>query len=182
MNLVNDTMKGYLANSSMIRRMFEAGLELKKKYDKIVYKRRYPICEKDAMEWITNDRVRMQDTQISREIDYFINFYAPLKPSVFLSYERDAYYCKSDSDFRVTFDDNILCRRTDISLCSDIYGSPILPEGKVLMELKCSGGIPMWMVSLLSKEKIYRTSFSKYGTAYEKLIFPDVYLPNSMKI
>lgn len=32
MNLVNDTMKGYLANSSMIRRMFEAGLELKKKY------------------------------------------------------------------------------------------------------------------------------------------------------
>ncbi len=32
MNLINDTMKGYLANSSMIRRMFEAGLELKKKY------------------------------------------------------------------------------------------------------------------------------------------------------
>ena len=32
MNLVNETMKGYLANSSMIRRMFEAGLELKKKY------------------------------------------------------------------------------------------------------------------------------------------------------
>ena len=63
---------------------------------------------------------------------------------------------------------------TDISLCSDIYGEPILPEGKVLMELKCSGGIPLWMAEVLSREKIYKTSFSKYGTAYARLIFPDI--------
>ena len=30
-----------------------------------------------------------------------------------------------------------------------------------------------------SKEKIYKTSFSKYGTAYEKLIFPQIYINNS---
>jgi aspartate aminotransferase len=32
MNLLTDEVKGYLSNSSMIRRMFEAGIELKKQY------------------------------------------------------------------------------------------------------------------------------------------------------
>ena len=35
------------------------------------------------------------------------------------------------------------------------------------MEIKCSGGIPLWMTQVLSKEHIYKTSFSKYGTAYK---------------
>jgi hypothetical protein len=94
---------------------------------------------------------------------------------MFLSYGREAYYDKNGEDFRVTFDDNILCRQTDVNLCSGIYGTPILSEGKVLMELKCSGGIPLWMAEVLSREKIYKTSFSKYGTAYSTLIFPSKY-------
>ena len=156
-------------------------VELKKKYEKVVYKRRVPLCEADAMAWVYRERACPFGTQISREIDYFINFYGKLKPTVFLSYKREAYYDKGGGDFRVTFDDNILCRQTDVSLCSTTYGTPILPEGKVLMELKCSGGIPLWMVDVLSRERIYKTSFSKYGTAYSTLIFPELYLPNSTK-
>ena len=156
-------------------------VELKKKYDKVVYKRRLPLCERDAMAWVCGEAPCPVNTQISREIDYFSDFYGGLKPSVFLSYEREAYYDKGGGDFRVTFDDNILARQTDVSLCSDLYGEPILPEGKVLMELKCSGGIPLWMAHVLSRERIYKTSFSKYGTAYSTLIFPEIYLPNSIK-
>ena len=156
-------------------------VELKKKYEKVVYKRRLPLCEEDAIEWVCGKKACPVDTQISREIDYFIDFYGKLNPTVFLSYEREAYYDKSGGDFRVTFDDNILCRQTDVNLCSTTYGTPILPEGKVLMELKCSGGIPLWMARVLSRERIYKTSFSKYGTAYSVLIFPEVYLPNSEK-
>ena len=156
-------------------------VELKKKYDKVVYKRRLPLCERDAMSWVCGEVKCPVNTQISREIDYFSDFYGTLKPTVFLSYEREAYYDKGGGDFRVTFDDNILARQTDVSLCSDLYGEPILPEGKVLMELKCSGGIPLWMVEVLSRERIYKTSFSKYGTAYSALIFPEIYLPNSIK-
>jgi hypothetical protein len=40
------------------------------------------------------------------------------------------------------------------------------------MELKCSGGIPMWMTKVLSEEHVYKTSFSKYGTAYKCYIQP----------
>ena len=147
-------------------------VELKKKYDKVVYKRRLPLCEQDAMAWVCHEQICPVNTQISREINYFIDFYGKLIPTVFLSYEREAYYDKNGGDFRVTFDDNILCRQTDITLCSPAYGAPILPQEKVLMELKCSGGIPLWMVEVLSHERIYKTSFSKYGTAYSTLIFP----------
>ena len=156
-------------------------VELKKKYEKVVYKRRLPLCEADAMSWICREQACPFDTQISREIDYFIDFYGKLKPTVFLSYEREAYYDKGGADFRVTFDDNILARQTNVNLCSNVYGEQILPEGNVLMELKCSGGIPLWMVEVLSRERIYKTSFSKYGTAYTTLIFPAIYLPNSTK-
>jgi hypothetical protein len=74
----------------------------------------------------------------------------------------------------VTFDDNILCRQEDLSLGSEVYGTAILPEGMVLMEIKCSGGIPLWMTKILSEEHIYKTSFSKYGTAYQTMIFPQL--------
>ncbi len=149
-------------------------VELKKKYDSIVYKRRISLPEKVAMEWVSGQHYCHKDTQISREIDYFLRFYGLLRPAVFLSYEREAYFAKDGSDFRVTFDDHVLCRQEDISLESAVYGTPLLPEGKVLMEIKCSGGIPLWMTRILSQGRIYKTSFSKYGTAYQTIIFPQI--------
>ena len=147
-------------------------VELKKKYDGVVYKRRIGLPQQQALNWICQRTTCPADTQISREIDYFIDFYGNVKPTVFLSYEREAYYDRSGEDFRITFDDQILFRQTDLSLMSPVYGTPILPQGMVLMELKCSGGIPLWMAEALSQEKIYKASFSKYGTTYEQLIFP----------
>ena len=147
-------------------------VELKKKYDAVVYQRRLSMQEEQAMQWLRGTEAFSPCSQISREIDYFRDFYRDLHPVVFLSYQRRAYYAKDGSDFRVTFDDTILCRDTELSLSAPAYGAPILEEGKVLMEIKCSGGIPLWMTRVLSRERIYKTSFSKYGTAYQTLIFP----------
>ena len=149
-------------------------VELKKKYKHVVYKRRISLPEKEVMEWLGGERHCEKYTQISEEVDYFLDYYKTLHPTVFLSYEREAFYAKDGSDFRVTFDDNILCRQEDLSLESEVYGTPILPEGMVLMEIKCSGGIPLWMTKILSEEHIYKTSFSKYGTAYQTMIFPQL--------
>ena len=147
-------------------------VELKKKYKHVVYKRRISLPYKEAAAWLSGEKHTDKHTQISNEIDYFLGYYGTLHPTVFLSYEREAYYSTDGSDFRVTFDDTILCRQKDLSLESEVYGTPILPEGKVLMEIKCSGGIPLWMTKILSEEHIYKTSFSKYGTAYQTMIFP----------
>ena len=86
----------------------------------------------------------------------------------------DSQAVQTAPDFRVTFDENILFRDYDMSLGSDIYGTPLLEDGKVLMEIKCSGGIPLWMTQVLSEEHIYKTSFSKYGTAYSRYIQPEM--------
>jgi len=149
-------------------------VELKKKYNHVVYKRRTALTESEAMAWICGKQMRADNSQITDEINYFLSYYETLRPAVFLSYEREAYYTVEKSDFRVTFDDSILCRRNDISLCGDIGGTSLLDDDTVLMELKCSGGIPLWMVNVLSEEQIYKTSFSKYGTAYTKLIYPNI--------
>ena len=149
-------------------------VELKKKYKHIVYKRRLSVPEEDAIQWICKRTDLGLNTQISAEIDYFCNYYETLHPAVFLSYEREAYYSFCGDDFRVTFDNNILCRQEDLSLQSEIWGTSIFPEHLVLMEIKCSGGIPLWMTHILSAEHIYKTSFSKYGTAYQTIILPKI--------
>lgn len=146
-------------------------VELKKKYESVVYKRRLRLPEAEAMRWLCGGECPKQ-TQIGNEVAYFLSFYPTLRPSVFLSYEREAFFANDGSDFRVTFDDTVLCRQDDLSLCTGVYGTPLLPEGMVLMEVKCSGGIPVWMTRVLSAERIYKTSFSKYGTAYQALILP----------
>ena len=146
-------------------------VELKKKYDSVVYKRRLSMSERDALEWLLSNGERPR-SQISDEIDYFLSYYKNLHPTVFLSYEREAYYSNDKSDFRVTFDENILGRTSDLSLSFGAYGEPLLDEDKTLMEIKCSSAIPLWMVRILSSERIYKTSFSKYGTMYQNIIFP----------
>ena len=105
-------------------------VELKKKFKHVVYKRRISLPEAEAVKWLSGEKHTDKHTQISNEIDYFMELYGTLHPTVFLSYEREAYYSNDGSDFRVTFDDNILCRQEELSLQSDAYGTPILPEGK----------------------------------------------------
>jgi len=146
-------------------------VELKKKYKGVVYKRRLSLTEEAAIGWLNGGSVP-GDSQIAREIDYFRRYYAGLRPTVFLSYNREAYYCRSGGDFRITFDEQILARRDNLSLAAAIGGIPLLEERKCLMEIKTAGGIPLWMTRTLTEERIFKTSFSKYGKAYETLILP----------
>ncbi len=150
-------------------------VELKKKYKNVVYKRRIALPEQEAADWLLGKRHCQPHTQITAEVDYFLQYYQCLQPAVLVMCGREAFCTREPSDFRVTFDDTILFRQEDLSLKSGVYGSSLLPEGTVLMEVKCSGGMPLWMARVLSKEGIYKTSFSKYGTAYRTRIFPQLH-------
>lgn len=145
-------------------------VEIKKKYKSVVYKRRLLLPEKTVMESFRTGEPLPVCSQIGDEIQYFREYYKNLQPSVFLSYEREAFHSLDGSDFRVTFDENILYRRNDISLGSEIYGHPLLGKQQTLMEIKTSGGIPLWMSETLTKHHLYKTSFSKYGSAYQRMM------------
>ena len=149
-------------------------VELKKKYQSVVYKRRLMLPESEAMGSFDQGNPLPVRSQIADEIEYFREYYDSLHPTVFLSYEREAYYALDGSDFRVTFDENILYRQRDFSLGSRIYGIPLLEEGQTLMEIKTAGGIPLWMSHSLNKLKLYKTSFSKYGSAYQHMMAGEI--------
>jgi len=145
-------------------------VELKKKYKSVVYKRRLTLPYTQAKDSFENGSPLPVHSQIAEEIEYFRSYYESLRPTVFLSYEREAFYSLDDSDFRVTFDENILYRTCDLSLGSEIYGTPLLDKGETLMEIKTAGGLPLWMSHELNRLKVYHTSFSKYGSAYQDLM------------
>lgn len=144
-------------------------VELKKKYNSVVYKRRLEMPQQQALEAMLG-RAPMPGTQIGREIEAALHFYQELIPRVFLSYERDSYHAL-DSDFRLTFDDAIRYRTEELTLNSEPWGHPLLDSDMVLMELKIPDSMPLWMAALLSRMEIQKTSFSKYGTAYAQLMF-----------
>lgn len=145
-------------------------IELKKKYKSVVYKRRLTLPKRQTMNIFRYNLPIPIISQIAKEIDYFRSYYANLHPVVFLSYEREAFYSLDGGDFRVTFDENILYRESDLSLSSEAYGIPLLGEGQTLMEIKTTGGLPLWMSHTLNRLKVFKTSFSKYGLAYQHMM------------
>lgn len=140
--------------------------ELKKKYDGIVYKRRVPMFLGEARKYLYYGIYPGEDSQILREIDYVMRRYE-LKPRVYVSYNRTAYFGKQDSGLRVTFDRNICCRCHGLDLQYGAYGTQIMGQDQILMEVKIPGAMPMWMSRLFSGLCIYPVSFSKYGTYYK---------------
>lgn len=145
-------------------------LELKKKYKGIVYKRRIPTSYRDGAAYMHGDGSAVKPSQIKNEIDYFKAYYGALSPSVDIFYNRLAFYDKNDPNVRLTFDSGILFRENELDLKNGIYGEAILPDGMYLMEIKTAGAMPLWTAELLSRFKIYPTSFSKYGTAYKNIL------------
>lgn len=145
-------------------------IELKKKYDGVVYKRRLSMEEGEAMNYLCRKKLPREENQIKKEIDYFSTFYKNLGPAVFLSYDREAFCGRIDPGFRMTFDENIVWRDYDLSLTEGIYGDSLLGKDTALLEVKTGLGIPLWLTRFFSENHIFRTSFSKYGSAYMSML------------
>ena len=145
-------------------------LELKKKYKGIVYKRRISLPEPDAMRFFTANAPLPGQSQIGRELTWCRDFYRPLAPVVYLSYDREAYFGKDDPNLRLTFDRNICWRNTELRLGACPGGQSLLEPGQSLLEIKVADAVPMWLVHLANACQLRKASFSKYGRAYEQLL------------
>ena len=149
-------------------------LEIKKKFNGCVNKRRTSIVLEDAYRYLeTKQKPKARNLineQILNEIDFFINRYPDLKPTVFLSYDRNAMFGIEDRSFRITFDTNIRTRRDNVGLEKGNYGELLIPKDLWIMEAKIKDAAPLWFAELLSKYQIYPSSFSKYGAEYKRTI------------
>ena len=148
-------------------------LEIKKKIGGIVTKRRVSMTLEESERYFADrtkpDTDKYITQQVFRELDYFLSFY-PIAPKQYISYQREAFFGKEDSEFRLTFDRKITERRYDLSLGKESYGNYIIGADQRLMEIKISDAMPDWLIRKLSSMGIYKTSFSKYGRAYQNFV------------
>ncbi len=150
-------------------------LELKKKYKDVVYKRRLAMPLWQAEDFLERNIRPERGGQVLKEIEYFLDFYKPIK-KMYIAYDRRAYYVEGDESLRVTIDRNIRSREDNLSMENGDEGRRLLPDGQYLMEIKTVNALPLWLVDVLSMLKIYKTSFSKYGMIYQRKVLEEIEL------
>lgn len=156
-------------------------MELKKKFDGVVYKRRVPMTLAQAARYIEYNEKPKKDSQILNEIDWFIKRYHP-KPKVLIAYDRIAFSGKEDSKLRITFDHNIRYRDMDLNLAHGSHGQQLIDSNSYIMEIKIEGAIPLWLSQEMTELDIYPSSFSKYGTCYKNYLIKKVYSNGGIQI
>jgi hypothetical protein len=139
-------------------------LETKKKYGDIVYKKRITLSHAEAMAYLNHDVPHHVHNNTAEEIDFLKNYYQ-VEPKTLILYDRTCFSSVSEADVRVTFDANIRARIDDISL-TERGDEQLLIGEDVVMEIKAMNRYPMWLVEILSRRKLYKQSFSKYGMIY----------------
>ncbi len=139
-------------------------VELKKKYDGVVYKRRTKARYKDIMNDIYD--CEFKDEQVGKELKYALSYYEDLKPAISVSCKRTSYSGSEDSSIRITFDEDIRYRMKDIDLKDSTEDKKL--TDKTVMEIKVKDAMPLWLTKALDEIKAYPRGFSKVGTAYLK--------------
>ncbi len=153
-------------------------LEIKRKAKGEVYKRRISTDISGAERFFAGGSVldgtettngKNCGNQIARELEYFRDFYKSLSPACLIIYDRIAYF-QPGGDLRITLDFDPRYRDHDLNLSTSMEGESLLPNGSCVMEIKVQQAMPLWLCRILSEGKIYKTSFSKYGEAYKKMM------------
>lgn len=168
---------------------------IKKKFKGIVYKRRLALTlpaalafvsglpyEQACARWPLSDAalaaaaLSPATRQIARELEAAMDRWLPLVPSMGIACDRAAWAYRPemfqeregdelfDSELRITFDDCL-----EYLDCHRFRSPwrPIIESSESVMEIKSAGPYPPWLVEVLSAERIYPASFTKYGNAYQ---------------
>ncbi|MBR1470732.1 MAG: polyphosphate polymerase domain-containing protein [Lachnospiraceae bacterium] len=142
-------------------------LEMKKKWQGVVYKRRVELPYQAAEDYTAGGAYpEAFDCQILREIDHMLRYYH-LQPCVFLAYDRKAYMLKENEEIRFTMDRHIRSRRERLHLGDGDAGTLLDPRERCLLEIKAPIALPLWFAEILAELRIFSTSFSKYGKVYQ---------------
>jgi len=160
-------IRGYntLSDSSIVF------LEIKHKREKRVFKDRCAIryCDLDALletgdaeRYVLNLQKKKQPVEDCGKFLYYMR-YLNLIPVVLVIYEREAYFGKFDTTFRITFDKNIrgVIQPTTADLYEEKHVRYTSP-GTFVLEVKFYSVYPSWMGRIVSLLGLKQQSYSKY--------------------
>lgn len=149
-----------------------AYIELKKKYEGVMYKRRYKTSLSNALAFLEEKSCTTTDDYARpevKEITDFLNSYR-LTPKALIINNRKAFHDAKDPDFRLTSDSNVLFKNLDGDPEESSICMPLIDPDNIVMEIKAPGTIPLWLSKLMSELEIYPESLSKYELAYKTYI------------
>lgn len=141
------------------------------------YKRRVMITHDDFDQLVKGKKTIQElaakteetpaDRQIAKEVDHLITHF-DLKPKIMTMYNRESY--KGEDGLRITFDENLKYRDKNLNLKQPKRGKIYFKDKRnIIMEIKAHGVLPLWLVKILSANKLYPQQFSKVGKSYEKI-------------
>ncbi|MDO5042471.1 MAG: polyphosphate polymerase domain-containing protein [Slackia sp.] len=168
-------------------------VEVKKKYDGVVYKRRIAMSYAAARAYLggtsyeaacaaypldnpgVSNAFSPVNIQVAREIDAIMHRWGPLRASMLTTCVRTAYGPIDESGagvadeegLRVTFD-------ASLGYCdlhaprAGVKTFPLIGPEETIMEVKSRGPYPLWLADALDACGAYPSSFSKYGEAYRR--------------
>lgn len=157
---------------------FEIKTKRKIRQNKNGFKRRFQLRLRDFYDYIDGktellsvarkEIEKSTDIQIAKELDYIVKKFQ-LRPKILISCERKSYDGREDSDLRITFDENLRYRYNNLRLEEGPSGKKYFQDKKnIIMEIKTTNSMPIWLVHALNECKIFPQAFSKYGKIYEK--------------
>ncbi|MCY7202616.1 polyphosphate polymerase domain-containing protein [Streptococcus gallolyticus subsp. gallolyticus] len=168
-------MRTYVTNPTEDSQAF---LELKKKDAEGIGHKFRLVSETGAIkQFIESGKLThatSEDQLLIDELNTLKERYGDLSARMLIYYERSSFKEKHhikgqpQTKIRVTVDQNVTYRDYDVEKSMGNYGSELVGDGKVIMEIKTPGPQPEWLQAILMKHGIESTSFSKYGTAYRK--------------
>ncbi|MEZ4450389.1 MAG: polyphosphate polymerase domain-containing protein [Nannocystaceae bacterium] len=104
-----------------------------------------------------------------------------VRPFTLVRYEREPYFSRIDDYARVTFDSNIRAQSVNnLSFEAAARGWRALDDAvtqrtldsMIVLELKFTSAVPLWLVDLVGRFDLRRRSFSKYGTSIRAFYEP----------
>tara|TARA_R100001143_G_scaffold63267_1_gene69258 strand:- start:19254 stop:19994 length:741 start_codon:yes stop_codon:yes gene_type:complete len=153
--------------------------EIKRRYDKVIRKKRarvhrWAVDELLDGHYPTMDHLvhhSVEQKNVLDEFSYLQNLLIT-KPTIHVSYKREAYEPLDNNTVRVTFDRQVRSK--------EVYGKCILSEesgsfdvfgDNVILELKFTDRFPIWMQEMTQYFHLRKESAAKYVDSIEGLRF-----------
>jgi SPX domain protein involved in polyphosphate accumulation len=162
-------------------------IEIKRKSDDQISKDRVKLLYSDLDKFIEEKDYSLLKGYPSdgstitgaRNFLYYYNLYH-LKPTILITYDREAFECKFDTGLRITFDKYV--RTKLVNSFSDLFSDEnLMPSLRkyFVLEIKFHRIVPSWLPVVFKKYNLFRDSASKYcmsidttiNNIYSKYIF-----------
>ena len=155
----------------------EVHLELKKRNNINVLKKKARLTEKEAKQLLETSNLKEsvlkyqdKDGKLALAESSYLKVLYDLNPVVLVSYMRQAFLSTFGSRIRITFDFNLKYSDCNFKYDSLIGKNYILPPNLVIMEIKYTSLLPLWVSNLVQKYNLFLSTYSKYCSAMELIL------------